>query len=168
MNKQTKFIIDMIKKNNCKSILNIGYRQDSDKSIQNFCLQNSIEWNVLEIFKENCDYLKSKNICSNVFNEDARNIKKINKIFDGIIWLHGPEHVLWKDFILFKQDIEDCSNKLTIYQAPEGFYDQGCIYSNPYEKHVETLYEKMFSDLGYKTNNFCEFGEKTFSAWIEK
>jgi len=57
MNNQTKFVIDQISKSQSKSVLNIGYRYDSDRTIQKFCEQNKIEWNVLEIWKENCDFL---------------------------------------------------------------------------------------------------------------
>lgn len=168
MNNQTKFVINKILSSNSKSVLNIGYRYDSDRTIQTFCEINKIEWTVLEIWEENCKFLLANNICKNVYNCDARNIKELNKKFDTIIWLHGPEHVKWNDFLSFKDNIEDCANKLVIYQAPEGFYPQEDIYNNVYERHLETLNEKMFADLNYKTNNFCQFGEPTFSAWIEK
>lgn len=168
MNNQTKFVIDQISKSQSKSVLNIGYRYDSDRTIQKFCEQNEIEWNVLEIWKENCDFLIKNKICSNVYNEDVKNIKSINKKFDCIIWLHGPEHIKFADFLSIREDIESSANKLVIYQAPEGYYYQDDLYNNPFEQHVETLNEKMFSDLNYKTNNFCKFGEPTFSAWIEK
>lgn len=165
MNKQTNFVIDKILETKSKSVLNVGYRHDSDTTIQKFCDLNDIEWNVIEIWKENCDFLKQNNICQNVFNEDVKNIKNINKKFDAIIWLHGPEHVKWSDFLAFRQDLEDCSNKIILYQAPEGEYPQESLYGNPFEQHVETLFEKQFSEIGYETNNFINFGEKTFSAW---
>jgi len=168
MNNQTKFVIDKIKETNSKSVLNIGYRYDSDTTIQKFCENNNIEWSVLEIWKENCDFLIRNKVCFNIYNEDVRNIDKINKNFDAIIWLHGPEHVEWNHFLSFRKNIENHADKIIIYQAPEGLYPQEAIYNNIYEKHVQTLNEKMFSELNYKTNNFCKFGEATFSAWIEK
>jgi len=168
MNKQTAFVIEKILETNSKSVLNIGYRYDSDRTIQKFCESNNIEWNILEIWEENCKFLKNHNICKNIYNEDVKNIKKINKNFDAIIWLHGPEHIKFLDFLNIRKDIENSADKLIIYQAPEGYYHQDELYNNPFEKHVETLNQKMFSDLNYKTNNFCEHGEPTFSAWIIK
>ena len=168
MNNQTRFVLSKIIQTNSKSVLNIGYRHDSDQTIQKFCEINNVDWHVLEIWKENCDFLVKNNICSNIYNEDVKNIKKINQQFDCIIWLHGPEHIPFNDFLNIRSDIENCANKIVIYQAPEGYYYQDELYNNPYEKHVQTLNEKMFSDLGYKTNNFCSLGESTFSAWIEK
>ena len=58
MNKQTQFVINKISETNSKSVLNIGYRYDSDRTIQKFCESNNIEWNVLEIWEENCKFLK--------------------------------------------------------------------------------------------------------------
>jgi len=168
MNNQTKFVFNKIKETNCKSVLNIGYRYDSDKTIQNLCEINHIEWHVLEVWKENCDFLVKNKICKNIYNYDVKNINQIYQNFDAVIWLHGPEHILFEDFLKIRKDIESKANKLIIYQAPEGYYHQDELYNNPYEKHVQTLNEKMFSDLNYKTNNFCEHGEPTFSAWIIK
>lgn len=168
MNKQTQFVINKISETNSKSVLNIGYRYDSDRTIQKFCESNNIEWNVLEIWEENCKFLKKHNVCQNIYNEDVKNIKNINKKVDAIIWLHGPEHINFSDFLNIRNDIENRANKLVIYQAPEGYYHQDELYNNPFEKHVETLNQKMFSDLNYNTNNFCQYDEPTFSAWLLK
>ena len=113
--------------------------------------------------------MPNKNLSFLNYSDDQDQLlDKINKNFDAIIWLHGPEHVEWNDFLSFRKDLEGCANKIIIYQAPEGFYPQEAIYNNVYEKHVQTLTEKMFSELNYETNNFCKFGEATFSAWIKK
>lgn len=168
MNKQTRFVINKIKETACRSILNIGYRHDSDTTIQKMCEESGIEWHVLEVWPENCEFLRRNNICDNIYNDDVKNIKSLNRQFDAVIWLHGPEHISFQDFLLIRKDIENSARKLVIYQAPEGYFHQGELYNNPYERHVETLFERMFSDLHYQTNNFCDFGEPTFSAWIEK
>lgn len=169
MNKQTQFVHDLIIDNpNINTILNIGYRYDSDQTILNACISNNKTFEVMEIYKPNCDVLKNNKNIKEIHNMDVKDIKMLNKKFDAIIWLHGPEHVNWEDFLVFRKDIEDSANYLVVYQAPEGFYAQENIYGNIYEKHVQTLSEKMFKDLGYKTNNFIEFGEPTFSAVIIK
>jgi len=169
MNKQTQFVHDLLINNeNIKSVLNIGYRYDSDQTILHACINNSKTFEVMEIYKPNCEILKNNIKIKEVYNMDIKDIKMLNKKFDAIIWLHGPEHVKWEDFLNFRQDIEDSANHLIIYQAPEGFYPQEDIYGNVYEKHIQILSEKMFKDLGYKTNNFIEFGEATFSAFTIK
>jgi hypothetical protein len=169
MNKQTQFVHDLIINNpKINTILNIGYRYDSDQTILNACIANNKAFEVMEIYKPNCDVLKNNLKIKEIYNMDVKEIKSLAKKFDAIIWLHGPEHVKWEDFLNFRKDIEDAANHLVIYQAPEGFYPQEDIYGNIYEKHVQTLSQKMFKDLGYETNNFIEFGERTFSAFILK
>lgn len=166
MNEQTKFIIEKIKNNNIKSILNIGFRNDSDKTIMNYCLDNHKSWTILEAWSPNCETMKKEGLC--VINDDVRNIKNLNHKYDAILWLHGPEHISWDEFLTCKNDIELKANKLVIYQAPIGEYPQDELYGNPYEKHVETLFSSMFSELGYQTIDHNKNGEKTFSAFLEK
>lgn len=167
MNEQTKFVYDqLIKNDTIKSILNIGFRFDSDKTIMNQCIKNNKSWTILEIFKPNCDDMFKNGL--DVICDDVRNIKNINKNFDAIIWLHGPEHILWEEFLNIRHDIESKANKLVIYQAPIGLYEQDEMYGNIYEKHVSSLTSNMFSELGYKTINHDKNGEMTFSAFLNK
>jgi hypothetical protein len=179
MNGQTKFILDKIKQFNIKKLLNIGFRYDSDCVIRDFIRSVGGEFHVLEIWEPNCDLMVTKRTADKVINGDARNISDLicENEYEAIIWLHGPEHISWGDFINCKNKIENCATKLVIYQAPIGPDEQGEMYNNPYELHVETLYPNMFKDLGYEVMlhdgsnidhyNQC-FGERTFSAFIEK
>lgn len=168
MNTQIKFVIDIINNNKdkIKSVLNIGYRIGSDSTIQNFCESNNIKWSVLEAFKPNCEMLINAGAKYEIINGDAKNISYLNKNFDLIIWLHGPEHVEWNDFLQMRSNIEKKSNFGVIYQAPIGFYPQDEIYGNPYEKHLATLVPEMFETLGYKTKLHKNSNENTFSAFI--
>lgn len=166
MNSQTKFVHDKLSPKEIKTVLNIGFRNDSDKTIMNHCIINGKKWTVLEIWKENCINMVAAGI--DVINIDVKDISKIKNSYDAIIWLHGPEHISWDDFLICRKDIEAKSNKLVIYQAPIGEYPQEDLYGNPYEKHISTLNSKMFSELGYQTIDHIENGERTFSAFIEK
>jgi len=167
MNGQTQLIFDKIVNNKfVKSILNIGYRHTSDPTIKNACERLGKSFSVLEVFSENCNFMRQYGI--DVIEMDVINIKNMNRNFDAIIWLHGPEHISWDNFLSCRHDIESKANKLIIYQAPIGLYEQDALYGNPYEKHVTTLESKMFKDLGYMTMDHNQNGEFTFSAWIEK
>lgn len=168
MNTQIKFVIDKISELNVSSVLNVGYRNDSDTHIQNYCKQNNIEWNVIEAYKPNCDDLKLGNHNYPIYNIDVRNILTLNKSWDMIIWLHGPEHVEWEDFKSIRNLIEKCANKSVIYQAPIGHWPQDAIYGNIYEKHLATLLPEMFEELGYQTQMHKTSNENTFSAYILK
>jgi len=174
MNGQTKFIIENVVNNpEIKSVLNIGYRESSDPHIMNQIISEGKSWSVLEVFPENCREMERKGY--DVIEMDVRNIKELDRKFDAIIWLHGPEHILWEDFNNYRSDVESKARKLVIYQAPIGEYAQGELYENPYEKHISTLYSFMFDELGYNTMNHTHeedknavIGEKTFSAWVYK
>jgi len=168
MNKQTEFVIKKLSNANIKSVLNIGYRFDSDTTVQKFLESNGKEFYVLEAWKENCDQLIAKKICKKIYCGDCREIDEINRNFDAIIWLHGPEHIKWDEFLTTRTKIEAKADKLVIYQAPIGSYPQGAIYNNPFECHVETLYPNMFSELGYDISLHNTGGEFTFSAYLEK
>lgn len=166
MNKQTSFVFNTLISNNVKSVLNVGMRFNSDITLLNACGNAGMEFEVIEIFEPNCNSIVNFPFIKKIYCGDIKNVKKIGKNFDAIIWLHGPEHVPWADFLKMRKDIEDCANKVVIYQAPEGEYTQGEMYGNIYESHVASLNEKMFADLGYQTNNFLSDGENTFSAYV--
>ena len=164
MNEQTKFVIEKLNNPEIQTVLNIGYRFDSDTTIQHYIETSGRNFYVLEAWKDNCDQLISKNICKRVYCGDCRYIETIDRTFDAIIWLHGPEHITWQEFLQCRLSIEKLANKLVIYQTPIGDCPQGELYQNPYEKHVETLQPYMFEQLGYKIFLHNKNGEFTFSA----
>lgn len=164
MNSQTRFVYDKVVEDpTIKTVLNIGYRHDSDPTIMNYLLSRNKKWTVLEIFQPNVDTMLQYGIdafCMNVLD-----IATLDKTYDAIIWLHGPEHITWDQFLNVRHDIEKKANVLTLYQTPLGEYPQGELYDNPYEKHVSSLYPEMFSKLGYDVLDHSPYGEPTFSAW---
>jgi hypothetical protein len=168
-NEQTRFVGEkLLADQSIKSVLNIGYRYDSDQTIRNLLLANNKTFSVLEGYKPNCEMLWSKDISKDIHNMDVRNIETLSKSYDATIWLHGPEHILWEEFVELRHKIETKANKLVIYQAPIGECPQEEIYNNPFERHVATLNADMFAGLGYKTVNHDKNGEWTFSAFLEK
>lgn len=168
MNEQTMFVMSKLSDPKIETVLNIGYRFDSDTTIQKYLESNNKKFYVLEIWKENCDQLIAQNICKKVYHGDCRNIETLGRTFDAIIWLHGPEHIIWNEFLTTRLLIEKMANKLVIYQTPIGDFPQGELYQNPHEKHVQTLQPYMFEQLEYKIVLHNKNGEFTFSAYIEK
>ena len=168
-NEQTKFVGEKLVNNPAiKSVLNIGYRYDSDHTVRNLLLKHNKTFSVLEGYKLNCESMAANNISPEIYNIDVRNIESINRSYDAIIWLHGPEHIYWNEFLDLRHKIEAKANKLVIYQAPIGECPQEEIYNNPFERHVATLRGEMFAELGYQVVNHDKNGEWTFSAFVEK
>ena len=167
MNHQTTFVYDKTIKNPAvKSILNIGFRYDSDTSILSYALSNGKTFTALEVYAPNVDSMRKFGIDCVLM--DVRDIQRLERNYDAIVWLHGPEHITWEDFLACREKIEAKSNVITLYQAPIGECPQEDIYGNPYERHVQTLCPKMFEELGYNIFDHSPFNEKTFSAWVEK
>ncbi len=167
MNGQTRFIFDkIINDDNIRSVLNIGYRHTSDPTIKNACESKGKTFTVLEVFPDNCNLMRRYGI--DTIEMNVLDIKNLDRTFDAVIWLHGPEHISWVDFDKCRKDIESKAKQIVIYQAPIGEYPQDELYGNPYEKHISTLYSSMFEELGYSVFDHTENGERTFSAWITK
>ena len=175
LNGQTKFVIDkVINRDDVKTVLNIGYKYNSDLTIENKCKSLGKTFTVLEVFSFNCEELRARDY--DIIEMDVRDIKNLDRTFDAIIWLHGPEHVTWEQFLNIRKDIESKANKIVMYQAPIGHCPQGAEYGNEYEIHLSTLTGEMFKELGYNVLNnlhaenpeYALPSEWTFSAWIEK
>lgn len=179
MNGQTKFVLDKIQEHNAKKILNIGFRDGSDLTIRNFVKNMGGEFHVFEVWEPNCNILAKNNVVDKVICGDARSISTLmqKNEYDVVLWLHGPEHITWDDFLNCREQIDSIASKLIIYQAPIGEHPQDELYGNPFEKHITSLEPKMFFDLGYdvvlhdgsKTGNYAFLsGECTFSAILTK
>ena len=168
MNEQTNFVIELIRKYQTKSVLNVGYRHDSDDTVENFCRLHKINFDIIEIYSENCmNIRKERNLFC--YEWDITNIKNLQcPNYDIILWLHGPEHISWDAFLDCRSDIENKANYAVLYQAPIGMYEQGALYGNPYETHVSTLYPEMFENIGYDVFLHNKNGEFTFSAIKKK
>lgn len=174
INGQTKFLLDAIKKYDLKSILNIGFRHDSDPTIRNVIKEKKGTFSVLEVWEPNCKDMIKFNSVDEVICADVRNISdNISKKYDAVFWLHGPEHIHWNEFLNCREKIESVALKIVVYQSPIGEDPQGSLYGNPYENHVESLVPEQFENLGYnivlhdgsKVGDYSFLdGERTFSA----
>jgi hypothetical protein len=152
MDDQKKFVWSLLS-DKIRSVLNIGYRFDSDLTIQKSLESKNIRFCVLEAWEENCRRMMHDHVCNDVYHGDCRYIEDvIEENFDAILWLHGPEHVKWEDFLRIRHLIENKANQIVIYQMPLGEYHQGAIYGNPYEVHLQTLTPDMFQKLNYQVH----------------
>ena len=172
-NEQTRFVAEKLLGNDrVKSVLNIGYRYDSDHSVREALLAAGKTFSVLEGYKPNCEAMTQNTLSKmEIFNLDVRDISKIGKHFDAIIWLHGPEHLPWEEFRdTVRHKVEAMADVFTLYQAPIGPCPQDEIYGNPFEKHQATLTGEMFRALDdgkrYEITNHDQNGEWTFSALV--
>ncbi len=119
----------------------------------------SIEY--LEIFVVYWQELK--NLDYSVTLGDVRDIKRIfkDRMFDVIVWSHGPEHVKKKEMSKIFKDIISLTRKAVLLVVPYGsFWDkQWNKNDNPYETHIQkNLTPESFDNInGF---NFEVFGTK--------
>lgn len=166
MLEQIKFAIQKLYETDSKSLLVIGMRHDSLMDIPNYMKSKGAAFSVLEVWEPNVNDLRQSNFADEVFLGDARKISEvIDKKYDAVFWLHGPEHIHWDEFLECRDDIESIATKLVMYQAPIGHYPQGHLHNNPYEEHVSTLTPDMFEELGYNVQSNLE---NTFAAYLLK
>jgi len=148
-------------------MLNVGYRHNSNSEIYHWCRKHKRDFNILEAHKPNVDWCTKNVEGASVINGDVRDIDTLvedNK-YDFIIWLHGPEHVTWKEFTDVRLTLEKKSRHGVIYQAPLGERPQGNLYGNPFEVHKAVLYPHVFQKLGYAIAIHDTNTEHCFSAY---
>ena len=149
-----------------KRILNIGFRPNSDRTVATWCARHKRELVHLEVFEPNVKWIETTKGIGSVIHGDIRDIEAhcAPKSFDFVLWLHGPEHVSWQEFLALRPALEGVSRHGVIYQAPIGDRPQGNLYGNPYEQHREVLLPTMFEKLHYCVDLHNVGTEYCFSA----
>jgi len=139
-----------------KKVLNIG-------SEGNFSFSSEIYSNAsyVVIIEPFCGYMKSneknaekqKNeIDIKIIRTFAINVGKIfkGKVFNLCFWWHGPEHIERDELKINLIELEKVTSDLILIGCPWGKYYQKEKGENIYQKHLSFLYEKDFTNLGYK------------------
>lgn len=138
---------------NSKTILMVGWRQDSDAAFVQHILSSDKKLTIVEVFPENL-----KNVPSGVTGiySDIRDYQIIEK-YDLFLWQHGPEHVQKSDAIKFLNQNGNMF-KYIVLESPNGPCTQDINYGNPYEEHVSTWIPSEYEELGFDYITYA--GEK--------
>lgn len=102
----------------------------------------------IQISKEN--KIHEEYYCADLIDFSISTKKK----FDAIILSDVVEHFELDDAIRLISNYESLANKIIIVFTPNGFIDQGPLYSNPWQIHK----------CGFKNNFFIEKGFKTIGV----
>jgi len=176
MNTQHKIVLDTfdtikttaeIQGSEFKRVLNIGYRPNSNPLAQQWCEANGVHFDVLEVFGRNVVWAKHARL--KVHHMDVRELVTRPDLdigqYDFVLWLHGPEHIHWSEFLEVRHCVEGLSTYGVIYQAPIGEHIvHPEYYGNPAEAHLESLWPFQFTSLGYTTVLHKSETENCFSA----
>jgi hypothetical protein len=76
---------------------------------------------------------------------------------DCVVAIQLIEHLTKEDGNLLLKKVEEWSNKLVIFETPNGFVEQGAVDGNIYQIHLSGWGKKDFRSLGYKVNGTSGF-----------
>ncbi len=156
-----------------QSVLYVGANQKRQHFLKNFEESNYKRIVILEAFKENFKFLKSKFETKQpdsyqVLWGKVQEIEKLLlKPFDVIFFWHGPEHLPEEQIESTLKKLESISNYLIVLGMPFGKYVQGPEYGNPFELHRSYIYPSFLQKLGYLTETLGNKDEKgsNITAW---
>jgi SAM-dependent methyltransferase len=75
--------------------------------------------------------------------------------FDLVAAYGVVEHLPKKDGWAFIDKCESLSSKYVIFEAPNGFVEQGPEFGNPFQRHLSGWFPQDFEGLGYKVYGTC-------------
>lgn len=140
-----------------QSVLYIGANQKRQHFVDLFEKSAYNKIVILEAFKNNFEFLKIKfsdrvPTPFKIIHGDVRNVDKIFKdTFDVVFFWHGIEHLNQTEIEPTLKKLEKIS-KVIVLGLPNGKYEQGPEYGNPFEEHLSTIYFSFLENLGYKTD----------------
>lgn len=112
---------------------------------------------VMEAYVPNCLHLEAQGY--SVINWDVRDFKTLWQ-YECIFWWHGPEHIRKSEFRAVLRNLEEITTKVIVMGCPWGWYPQGEIYGNKYEKHLSHWGYSTFRSEGFKIETLGHFEER--------
>lgn len=135
-----------------ETLLYIGARRGQVQMLD-FFIDAFYTIDIVEIWQPNVDWLKGLEGIRKVSEGDVRNILKMSlKLYDVVMWWHGPEHVYPKELRKILDNLKTLSKKLAIVACPWGVNYQGKRKANIHEEHVSSIYPEIFKGFGWKFN----------------
>jgi len=104
---------------------------------------NGYQIDVVEIYGPNAEFLRGLDWINNVVNGSR---------YDVVFWWHGLEHIDRKDLPGTLSQLKDLSSRLVVLGCPWGYYEQGEVGGNQWERHLSHLDRDDFEDLGFRTS----------------
>ena len=150
-------------------LLYVGGHLRFGRALQMTVLFKDAGWqvDVIEVFPENILQLNEIRWLNSVIFMDIRNFQSAEK-YDCVMLWHGPEHFTKEEIPALISQMKlytDC----IVFGCPNGRYDQGDEYGNPYERHLSTWYKEDFEKLGMQADEIGVRDTKqgNIIAWIK-
>jgi hypothetical protein len=121
---------------------------------------------VVEVYGPNVAEMKAKGV--KVHHADIRTFTP-DRAYEVVMWWHGPEHVRKEDIPALLVRMSRYATKFIVFATPNGIYDQGAEYGNPYEVHKSHWTVDDFKELGMQADAIGVPDQKqgNIIAWIQ-
>lgn len=138
-----------------KSVLDVGCGYDSPLAK----LRKTFTSEGIDIFRKNIILSRKYHMHDKHKVGDIRKLSRIfkPKSFDAVIALDVIEHVTKKEAIKLIKSCERIAIKKVILVTPNGFYEQGELFNNPYQAHHSGWNQEDLKKLGYQVNGLRGF-----------
>ncbi len=138
-----------------KSVLDVGCGYDSPLAK----LRKSFTSEGIDIFRSNIILSRKNHMHDRHKLGDIRKLSQIYKSnsFDAVIALDVIEHVTKKEAIKLIKSCEQIARKKVILVTPNGYYEQGELFHNPYQAHHSGWDKETLRKLGYRVNGLRGF-----------
>lgn len=144
-----------------KTLLYVGINQRRAHLLR-FLFNLGYNIEIIEIFGPNVEFNR-KFYAFPIIQGDIRQLKKFTtKVYDVIAWIHGPEHIAENELKDTLKVLENQAKNILLI-GPNGKNIQDEVDNNIYEKHLWSLDEKVFVNLGYNVRPANE--NKVLVVW---
>ena len=133
-----------------KSVLYVGANTHRCHILPTF-RNRGYKIDIVEPFEKNCKYYKGVIGINEVHHSTIKDFKP-KGTYDVVFWWHGPEHIDKNELEAAMKHMEWMANKLVVLGVPWGINKQEAIDDNNFEIHRASMFEKDFTQYGYKTN----------------
>jgi len=155
------------------SVLYVGANKKRQHFLDLFELTEYSKIVILEIFKENVEFLKNKFNDSTIYSivhGDVRNVDKLNLgKFDVVFFWHGIDLLPKTDIKTTIKKLEKIGNNLIVLGIPFGNYlkDDTVYDNNLNEDHISPIYPSFLENIGYKTKTLgiADVIGSSITAW---
>jgi len=106
---------------------------------------------LLEAYRPYANHYREHPWLSEVICDDIRNITRLGKTWDLVVWWHGPEHIGESELPSALSDIESVTKDFVILGSPWGKNLQGATGGNSFCEHKSHYDTGTFTNLGYET-----------------
>ena len=145
----------------CRSILDLGCGSESFIPL----ISGAAEVIGVEADPQSAAAARSSGYYAEVINGDLRDLKFAPNTFDAVVLIEVLEHMPFSDGQELLKKAKSWSKKKLLVTTPNGFWPQGALHGNEYQRHVSGWKMDDLHDHGMRVKGLAGF--KIFRKELE-